>query len=124
MSGGHWDYANDMLMDEIFGWNSGWNLLDGKHVPDVLDDRIMSNITYDIFKILHEYDWYVSGDTGEEDYRASVKAFKAKWLKNLERTYKSIIDNEIENTRKDLYMALGLEKKVEKKEDADDRSSD
>ncbi len=62
------------------------------------------------------------GDTGEEDYRASVKAFKAKWLKNPERTYKSIIDNEIENTRKDLYRALGLEE-LEKKEDADDRSS-
>ena len=92
MSGGHWDYKNDMLMNEIFGWNS-----DGKHVPDVLDDRIMSNITYDIFEILHEYDWYISGDTGEEDYRASVKAFKAKWLKNPERTYKSIIDNEIGN---------------------------
>ena len=116
MSGGHWDYTNDTLMHEIFGWDS-----DGKHVPDVLDDRIMSNITYDIFKILREYDWYVSGDTGEEDYRASVKAFKAKWLKNPERTYKSIIEDEIENTRKDLYMALGLEGKEDA---ADDRSSD
>lgn len=105
MSGGHWNYETDSVCREIFGWgldpDYGLNseevkknaLLARKLNP--LEDKELSELVYDVFCLLHSYDWYISGDTGEEDYRNDVKYFKEKWLK---RSSTDRVKDEIDKT--------------------------
>lgn len=63
-----------------------------------------------MFCLLHSYDWYASYDTGEETYRADVKAFKKKWLKLISaERIQEMIDETIEQERTELYKALGID---------------
>lgn len=105
MSGGHWNYETDSTCREIFGWqldpDYGLNsevmkknaLLARKLNP--LEDKELSELVYDVFCLLHSYDWYISGDTGEEDYKADVRYFKDKWFK---RSANSRVRSEIEKS--------------------------
>lgn len=100
MSGGHWNYQDSNLKNEIFDWAD-----DFKSNP--LKDIELSELVWDVLDLLHDYDWYVSGDTGSEDWLKAKKAFKAKWLKqgNTERLER-IIDERIADVRKELGELL------------------
>lgn len=71
MSGGRWNYTNDVLVHEILGYyfDVGYGL-DGKEHDRYLKDAIhenaladpeISGLVYDIFCLLHSYDWAESG---------------------------------------------------------------
>lgn len=57
-------------------------------------DKVMSELVYDVFCVLHSLDWYLSGDNGEEQYREDVRTFKEKWLG---KTQEEILRREIED---------------------------
>jgi len=87
MSGGHFDYINDSLCDTITGayprldmnGEEQHYMAKAVRILNRLEDGDISEITYDVFCLLHSFDWYRSGDTGRSDYEADVKAFKEKW---------------------------------------------
>lgn len=117
MSGGHFDYLNDSLCREIFGWTLDCNYGErgfaqspaaGRINP--LEDRVISEIVWDVFCLLHSFDWYKSDDTGEEDYREDVERFKKKWLKTIPKArIKEIVDDEIAKTEGSLYKAFNIQ---------------
>lgn len=103
MSGGHWNYTNDYLCNDIFGYrcepgygigskSQSDNAMTAR-IVNPMDDRMVSEMVYDVFCLLHSYDWCISGDTNSEDYRADLIAFKKKWLS---RDGESLIDTEID----------------------------
>ena len=113
MSGGHWGYENDSACRELFGWNVdavyGLNSEEVQKNERVvrklnpLEDKELSELVYDVFCLLHSYDWYISGDTGEEDYRNDVKCFKEKWLKrSSDYRVKDEIDKALAETKEEL----------------------
>lgn len=114
MSGGHFDYSNDRLCHEIFGWEvsadygeAGFKQSKIARRLDPLDDILLSELVFDVFCVLHSYDWWQSGDTGEDTYRKDVQRFKDKWLKQLtDERIKEIIDDELNVTRGRLYNAF------------------
>ena len=66
-------------------------------------------IHLDILDLLHDYDWYISGDTGEDSWIKAKKEFKNKWL-NTERKdiVKRMIDDAVEECREELYRAYDV----------------
>lgn len=114
MSGGHFNYANDHLCHDIYGWgiypdygDRGFSQSNLARQLDPFDDIIISELIYDVFCLMHSYDWYASADTGEETYRADVQRFKEKWLKQLpEERIREIIDDELNVVRGRLYGAF------------------
>ena len=89
MSGGHFDYANDRACNEMFDWlGAYYGLGKGDYHDNVkaarklnpCRDKMLSEMVYDMFCLLHSLDWYLSGDTGEEDYLEDAAYFKSKWL--------------------------------------------
>lgn len=72
MSGGYWDYADSQLKDDIFGWNG--------EKKDPFEDKEISDLIRDVFSLMHDFDWYKSGDYSEDAYLEAKKAFKDKWL--------------------------------------------
>lgn len=102
MSGGHFNYTNDTAKDAIFGWSDS--------PRNVFEDREISELVWDVFDLIHDFDYYKSGDTCKETYLERKAAFKKKWFGGsrglrIRRT----IDQAIEEARAELYETYGLE---------------
>ena len=120
MSGGRWNYTNDVLVHEILGYyfDVGYGL-DGKEHDRYLKDAIhenaladpeISGLVYDIFCLLHSYDWAESGDTDMDAYQKDVEIFKSRWFKKARKDrIKEMIDISTEKLKEDLYQAFGFE---------------
>lgn len=101
MSGGYFNYLDSSLKNEIFGWSDKFH--------NVLNDRELSELVWDILDLLHDYDWYICGDTGEDSWIKARKKFKDKWL-NAEREdiIKRMIDGAVEECRRELYKTYDV----------------
>ena len=114
MSGGHFDYKNDYLAEEMFGWDyypdygeSGREKSRGAAKVNPMHDVELSEMVWDVFCLIHSLDWYLSGDTGEDCYREDVKYFKDKWFgKTPEERLSHLVDNAVDNVREDLEKTL------------------
>ena len=109
MSGGCFNYSNDATAREIFGYevniNYGLEKLDAdaKKVADddPLEDREISELVYDVFCLLHSYDWYTECDTSQETYKKDIKYFKKKWFeKTNDERLERLADRAIERIKK------------------------
>ena len=93
MSGGSCDYVCYKIEDQLVGR---------------MEDAELDDLMKDIVTLAHDLEWYLSNDTREETYRASVKRFKDKWFKGERETrLKGYIDERIEETRQDLLKMVG-----------------
>lgn len=77
MSGGAFNYYNDSLMSELFPCTE--NSREARK-ENPFDDRVMSELCYDLLQVIHALDYYKSCDWSELTYREAVKDFKDKWL--------------------------------------------
>lgn len=63
--------------------------LEELYVGHMYDDE-MNDMMKDLYKVLHDVEWWQSDDIGEEVYRETVNEFKDKWFgkrdENLRRT--------------------------------------
>lgn len=46
-----------------------------------MEDAQLNEMIEDFQKVLHDVEWYTSGDISEESYRETVTKFKKKWFK-------------------------------------------
>lgn len=99
MSGGRFDYANDRLQSEIFGYTD--------EPKNVFEDREISWLVWDVLNLIHEYDWYVCGDICKETYLEAKAEFKKRWLSNRGIRVKRLINESIDELKKELYETFG-----------------
>ena len=100
MSGGNFNYVDATLRDEIYGWSETWH--------NVFEDREISELVWDILDLIHDYDWYVSGDTSRETYLKAKANFKNKWFNNRDVVVKRVVDTAIEEVKAELYETYGI----------------
>ena len=88
MSGGYYEYKDSSLARDIFGWELNLDygaegFAESPKAAEInpLQDREISEIVWDVFVLIHSYDWYRSGDTDEAQYGEDIKRFKDKWFK-------------------------------------------
>lgn len=100
MSGGHFSYLDSRLKNEIFGWDE---------ISNQFEDMEISELVFDVLDLIHAYDWYRCGDTGEDTWLKKKKKFKQKWFETprTERI-KAIVDKALEETKKELYKTFEL----------------
>lgn len=93
MSGGSYNYEYYRVEEEYVG---------------SMYDAELDEMMKDLVKVLHDVEWWQSCDIGEEDYRQTVKAFKAKWF-DFDRgeRLKPIIERKINKVRKELMDMIG-----------------
>ncbi len=95
MSGGSYEYEC-FRVEEIYG--------------DKMLDPELDEMMRDLVGLLHDLEWFVSGDIGEEKYRGSVRAFKRKWMgagKDRNERLIRIIDEKVKHLRKELMTMIG-----------------
>ena len=95
MSGGHFDYKDSALKCEMFGW--------ADKPKNVLEDRELSELAWDLLDVIHEYDWYACGDTCKETYLKAKDKFKKKWLSNRGVNVRRIVDEAVTELKAELY---------------------
>ena len=101
MSGGRFDYVDRRLKEEIFGWTD--------KPGNVFEDREISELVWDVLNLIHDYDWYKSGDTCKETYLKAKTEFKEKWMGNRGARVRGIVDEALKQCKDELYETFGLE---------------
>ncbi len=106
MSGGHFSYLDTRLRDEIYGFRDEWTRA---KLPNAFEDREISALIYDVLCLIHEFDWYICGDTDEEDYLKAKAEFKERWLDRPQtERVKMLIDESLQEVRDELYWTYGI----------------
>lgn len=121
MSGGRFEYLDQKLAREMFGWDidicygeKGFSKVNKAGAINPLQDREISKLTWDLLCLIYSFDYYICGDTREETYLEDLKYFKDKWLKpGRKETAKRLIDEECDELKKELYKELGISEKEE-----------
>ena len=116
MSGGHFDYKDSSLQNEIFNW--GTETTEEAMLLNPLKDKEISGLTFDLLNLIHTFDWAICGDSSMEKYYKEVQIFKAKWLNSsTEDRAKQIVDLSLNNLKEELYQTFGISSKKNKKGD-------
>lgn len=92
MSGGHFNYTCYTVENEYCGR---------------MEDAELDEMMDDLVDLLHDLEWWKSGDYGEDSYRETVKKFKDKWFKQ-SRTERleAIIDKKCEALKAELKKVI------------------
>lgn len=101
MSGGRFEYLDMTLKDAIFPTYD-------KRI-NVFEDREITELVFDVLDLIHDFDWYASGDTCKETYLKKKAAFKKKWLGNRGVNVRRIVDEALKQCKEELYETYGLE---------------
>lgn len=120
MSGGCWNYMNDSTANEILGYHIyvGYGMDSERYEKNYrmvvrenpLGDPEISALVYDVFCLLHSYDWAESGDTDFDVYQKDVAIFKDRWFKRARvDRIKEMIDISTKKLQEELYTAFGLQ---------------
>ena len=122
MSGGRWNYGQcnlgyDMYPNSEVRYGLGENTKYREYTKSVkaarqanpMCDKQISELVYDVLCLIYSCDWYLSGDTGEENYLEDVQFFKKKWLKiKPEDAVRAEIDKSVSETKDELYKNFGI----------------
>lgn len=100
MSGGYFAYQDSNLKTEIFGFQDKW--------WNALEDREISELVWDVLKLLHTFDYYRCDDTDKETYLIAKSDFKKKWFSNRGVRVRHTVDTAIEELRTELYETFGV----------------
>ena len=92
MSGGSHDYLFYRMEEEYIG---------------KMHDRELDELMKDICELVHDLEWYDSGDYGPDGYFDTVKEFKEKWFKQSRKDrLKKIIDDSVNELRDELVRMV------------------
>jgi len=91
MSGGSYDYICYQVGD-----------LSGR-----MYDKEMDLLVKDLADLLHDLEWWQSGDVSEERYRKTLEKFKTKWFGNRNERLADIINESCNSLRADLLQMIG-----------------
>lgn len=78
--------------------NIYWKLED--ECLDRMEEPLLDAMLVDFIKVLHDLEWWQSGDYGEEQYRQTAREFKEKWFGVSEDTIRRIVSTELEQFAK------------------------
>jgi hypothetical protein len=92
MSGGSMDYVYARISEAAY----------------YVHDKEIKELLKDLSELLHDLEWYESGDYGKDTYLKSLAEFKKKWFKD-DRTerLKSYIDESLKVVKEELYALVG-----------------
>ena len=97
MSGGSFDYMYYKIQETYSG---------------EMRDPELNEMLKDFCRVLHDLEWWVSCDYGEDTYRQTVKEFKDKWFgKTEEERIEKAINQVSQQTEKYLRDVFGISKK-------------
>ena len=88
MSGGSYDYVCYKLSNECEGR---------------MYDAEMNDLIKDLCEVLHDLEWWQSGDSSENRYRNTLTKFKAKWFgENRNKRLKEYLNSTLDDMKREI----------------------
>lgn len=83
-----------------------------RHIEDAadyVDDREVKSLMCDLSGLLHDLEWYQSGDYSKEQYLETLSAFKKKWFGGNERNerLKEYINSALDGVKEEVNILIG-----------------
>lgn len=70
-------------------------------------DKEIKELLNDLSELMHDLEWYESGDYGKDTYLMSLAEFKKKWFKaDRSERLKSYIDEFLKDVKEELYALI------------------
>ena len=80
--------------------------IENTYIDRVCDEEL-NMMLKDLVLVLHDLEWWQSGDIGEEDYRKTLNNFKNKWFGNRDERLKEIIESKCKELENHLLNVVG-----------------
>lgn len=71
---------------------------------DKMHDSELDNMMEDLTELLHDLEWWRSGDYCEETYRKTVQKFKKKWFGNRDERLREIVLTELDKVKENIQL--------------------
>lgn len=78
-----------------------------EYLDGQMRDLEMNELVKDLIKVAHDLEWWDSSDICEDDYRKTVRAFKAKWFGNRDKRLITYINESCEKLKAELIEMIG-----------------
>lgn len=93
MSGGSMDYLCYRVEEQV----------------SKMGDRELSELIRDVAELLHDREWYLSGDYGEDTWEESVQKFKRKWFERSRKDrLKALIEQIFDEAKRECMNMIGV----------------
>lgn len=80
-----------------------------EEAANAMGDRELTELVKDVAELLHDREWYISGDYGEDTWEESVRKFKQKWFdKPREKRLKALIEQMFDETKQECMNMIGV----------------
>ena len=74
---------------------------------DYVEDKEIKELICNLADLLHDLEWYTSGDYGKDDYEKSLKEFKSKWFNgNRDERLRRHVEEIMDETKHELDLLL------------------
>ena len=81
-----------------------------KEQAECMGDRELIDLVNDVADLMHDREWFLSGDYGDDTWNESVRKFKEKWFKSSrEERLKGMIETIFEEAKKECMQLIGVE---------------
>lgn len=94
-----------------------------KEVADQMGDRELIELIKDVAELLHDREWYLSGDYGDETWEKCVQKFKQKWFEQpREERLKALIEQTFNEAKRECMSMIGAQTACTSDDAAEDRA--
>ena len=88
-----------------------------------MGDRELSELIKDVAELLHDREWYLSGDYGDETWEKCARKFKQKWFKTpREERLKAFIEQTFNEAERECMSMIGAQTACTSDDAAEDRA--
>lgn len=94
-----------------------------EEAANAMGDRELTELVKDVAELLHDREWYVSGDYGEDTWEESVRKFKQKWFdKPREKRLKALIEQIFDEAKQECLHMIGVQAARASDDEAENRA--
>lgn len=88
-----------------------------------MGDRELSELIKDVAELLHDREWYLSGDYGDETWEKCARKFKRKWFEQpREDRLKALIEQTFNEAKRECMSMIGAQTSRPSDDAAEDRA--
>lgn len=94
-----------------------------EEVADQMGDRELIELIKDVAELLHDREWYLSGDYGDETWEKCAQKFKRKWFEQPRKDrLKALIEQTFNEAKRECMSMIGAQTSRPSDDAAEDRA--
>lgn len=94
-----------------------------EEAANAMGDRELTELVKDVAQLLHDREWYLSGDYGDETWEKSAQKFKQKWFEQPRKNrLKAFIEQIFDEAKQECLHMIGVQAARASDDEAENRA--